>query len=138
VQIEAGKLSAAEVALVKATKLSPQDSFAQTHLGIAMSRQGRFDEAKGALERAIATNPADAVAFNYLGVCLAQRGDRETSEAKLQHAIELDPDYANAHFNLAVLYATAKPPSLELAKQHYQKATQLGSPPDASLERLIQ
>jgi len=138
VQIEAGKLSAAEIALAKAIIISPEDSFAHTHLGIAHSRQGRFEEARSSLARAIELNNKDAVAYNYLGVCLAQQGERDNSEEKLKHAIELDPNYANAHFNLAVLYATTKPPSIELAKQHYQLATQLGAAPDPSLERLIQ
>lgn len=138
VQIEAGKLAAAEIALEKATTLSPNDAFAFTHLGIARSRQGRFAEARAALERAIAINGADAVPYNYLAICLAQEGDREGAEASLKKSIELDPNYANAHFNLAVLYATTKPPALELAKRHYQQATSLGAAPDASLERLIQ
>lgn len=137
-QIEAGKPAAAEVALAKAISISPEDSFAQTHLGIAFSRQGRFDEAQTALTKAIELNPADAIAYNYLGVCLAQKGEHENSEANLKKAIEIDGEYANAHFNLAVLYATGKPPSLELAKQHYQLATQFGAAPDASLEQLIQ
>jgi Flp pilus assembly protein TadD len=138
VQIESGKLSAAEVALGRAIELSPEDSFAHTHLGIAFSRQGRFDEARSALTAAIELNPNDAIAYNYLGVCLAQQGMRDDAESNLQKAIELSPEYANAHFNLAVLYATTKPPSFELARQHYDRATQLGAAPDDSLERLIQ
>lgn len=138
VQIEAGKLSAAEIALGKAIAISPDDSFAHTHLGIAYSRQGRFDDARRVLVRATELNTEDAVAFNYLGVCLAQQGLREMSETNLKRAIDLDPNYANAHFNLAVLYATTKPPAVELAKQHYDLATQLGANPDPSLERLIQ
>ncbi len=138
VQIEAGKPAAAEVALAKAISISPEDSFAQTHLGIAFSRQGRFDEAQAALTKAIELNPADAIAYNYLGVCLAQKGDQDNSEANLKKAIEINGEYANAHFNLAVLYATGKPPSLELAKEHYQLATKFGAAPDPSLEQLIQ
>jgi tetratricopeptide (TPR) repeat protein len=138
VQIEAGKLAAAEIALAKAIEISPEDSFAHTHLGIAYSRQGRFDDARSVLTRATEIDARDAVAFNYLGVCLAQQGLRDDSEKHLKNAIALDPNYANAHFNLAVLYATTKPPAVELAKQHYDLATRLGASPDASLERLIQ
>jgi tetratricopeptide (TPR) repeat protein len=138
VQIEAGKLAAAEIALAKAIEISPEDSFAHTHLGIAYSRQGRFDDARSVLTRATDLDARDAVAFNYLGVCLAQQGLRDDSEKHLKNAIALDPNYANAHFNLAVLYATTKPPAVELAKQHYDLATRLGASPDASLERLIQ
>lgn len=138
VQIEGGKLAAAEVALAKAIEISPNDSFAHTYLGIARSRQGRFAQALEALSKAVELNNTDAVAYNYMGICYGQQGDPQTAEGEFKKAIEINPDYAMAHFNLAVLYATAKPPSIELAKQHYQKATQLGAPPDTSLERLIQ
>lgn len=138
VQIEAGKLSAAEVALKKAIEINPGDAFAYTNLGIAYSRQGKFDDAVTNLKKALSINDADAVAHNYLGVCLGQKDDHVNAEKELRRAIELKPEYPDAHFNLAVLYATLQPPSLDLAKMHYNKATSLGAPPDSSLERLIQ
>lgn len=138
VQIEAGKLTAAEVALKKAIEINPGDAFAYTNLGIAYSRQGKFDEAIANLKKALSINDADAVAHNYLGVCLGQKDDHVEAEKELRRAIELKPEYPDAHFNLAVLYATLQPPSLDLAKMHYNKATSLGAPPDSSLERLIQ
>jgi len=138
VQIEAGKLSAAEVALKKAIEINPGDAFAYTNLGIAYSRQGKFDDAITNLKKALSINDTDAVAHNYLGVCLGQKDDHVDAEKELRRAIELKPEYPDAHFNLAVLYATLQPPSLDLAKMHYNKATSLGAPPDSSLERLIQ
>jgi Tfp pilus assembly protein PilF len=53
-------------------------------------------------------------------------------------SIEINPQYADAHFNLAVIYATGKPPAKMMAKKHYNEAIRLGSPPDPSLEHLIQ
>jgi len=138
VQIEGGKLSAAEVALKKAVEINGTDSYAYTNLGIVYSRQGKFGEAIGALQKAVVLNDEDAVAHNYLGVCHGQREEWNKSETQLKKAIELKPEYPDAHFNLAVLYATTQPPSLERAKEHYAKATALGAAPDASLERLIQ
>lgn len=138
VQTEAGKLSAAEVALKKAVDINGKDSFAYTNLGIVYSRQGKFDEAVNSLTIAVALNDNDAVAHNYLGVCLGQKGRREEAEKELKRAIEVNPDYPDAHFNLAVIYATMAPTALDLAKVHYAKATELGAAPDASLERLIQ
>ena len=61
VQIEGGKLSAAEVALKKAVEINGGDSYAYTNLGIAYSRQGKFGEAIGALQKAIASDEEDAV-----------------------------------------------------------------------------
>lgn len=138
VQIEGGKLSAAEVALNKAIEIDDTESYAYTNLGIVYSRQGKFDEAIVALHKAVALNDEDAVAHNYLGVCLGQKEVWTESETHLKKAIDLRPEYPDAHFNLAVLYATTQPPSLERAKEHYVKATALGAAPDASLERLIQ
>ncbi len=138
VQIEGGKLSAAEVALKKAVEINGNDSYAYTNLGIVYSRQGKFGDAIGALHKAIAFNEEDAVAHNYLGACLGQREQWNEAEIQLKRAIQLKPEYSDAHFNLAVLYATTQPPSLQLAKEHYAKATALGAAPDAVLERLIQ
>lgn len=138
VQIESGKLSAAEVALKKAVKINDQDSFAFTNLGILYSRQGKFDEAVLALEKAIALNDKDSVAHNYLGVCLGQKDQRNAAEKEFKRAIDINQDYPDAHFNLAVLYATTQPQSIELAKHYYNRATELGAAPDPSLERLIQ
>ena len=138
VQIEGGKLSAAEVALKKAIEINSSEAYAYTNLGIVYSRMGKFGEAIGALRKAVGLNEEDAVAHNYLGVCLGQREEWSGSETHLKKAIDLRPEYPEAHFNLAVLYATTQPPSLERAKEHYVKATELGAAPDASLERLIQ
>ena len=52
-------------------------------------------------------------------------------------AIANDPGYADAHFNLAVIYATAQPPAKQQAKQHYEKALSLGASPDPTLEKLL-
>ena len=138
VQIEGGKLPDAEVALKRAVGVNGNDSYAYTNLGIAYSRQGKFGEAIGVLQKALALNEADAVAHNYLGVCLGQKEQWPEAEMQLKKAIELKPEYSDAHFNLAVLYATTQPPSLQLAKEHYVRATALGAAPDTSLERLIQ
>jgi tetratricopeptide (TPR) repeat protein len=138
VQIEGGKLAAAEVALKKAIEIESTEAYAYTNLGIVYSRMGKFGEAIGALQKAVGLNEEDAVAHNYLGVCLGQKEEWEGSETHLKKAIDLRPEYPDAHFNLAVLYATTQPPSLDRAKEHYVKATELGAAPDASLERLIQ
>jgi tetratricopeptide (TPR) repeat protein len=138
VQIEGGKLSAAEVALKKAIQINSSEAYAYTNLGIVYSRMGKFGKAIEALQKAVLLNEEDAVAHNYLGVCLGQKEEWNGSEAHLKKAIDLRPEYPDAHFNLAVLYATTQPPSLDRAKEHYVKATELGAAPDASLERLIQ
>ncbi|MEI6034446.1 MAG: tetratricopeptide repeat protein [Verrucomicrobiae bacterium] len=137
-QIQARKLSAAEVALKKAMEINPKDSFAATNLGVVYCKQGRFDEAIVSLEGAVASDAKDHIAENYLGICYGEKGRRQQAEDAFKRSIAIREEYPDAHFNLAVLYATGEPPSLDLAKEHYQIALQHGSDPDPSLEQLFQ
>jgi len=137
-QFRLGRLTAAEVALRKAVAVNPNRSDAYTILGIVHYRQGRYDDGVIVLRRAVELNDADAAAHNYLGITLSEKGDTDAAVKEIERAIALNSQFADAHFNLAVIYATSKAPSKELAKEHYTKAKALGAPPDASLERLIQ
>jgi tetratricopeptide (TPR) repeat protein len=132
-----GKLKAAELTLKKAIAIAPKDEFSRTTLGIVYYRQSKFDDALTELTKALAINPKSATAHNYLGITASQKGWQEAAEKEMLEAIGVNPDYADAHFNLAVIYATATPPSKELAKRHYAKATSLGAEPDQSLEKLL-
>ena len=137
VYFRTGKLKAAELTLKKAVAIAPKDEFAHTTLGIVYYRQSKFDDALNELTKSLAINPKSAAAHNYLGITASQKGWQEAAEKEMLEAIAVKPDYADAHFNLAVIYATASPPSKELAKRHYTKATELGAEPDASLDKLL-
>jgi Flp pilus assembly protein TadD len=137
VQFQLGKLKEAEETLKKASGKTTDSSFALTTLGIVHYRQDRHDEAEKVLKKSIAVNPQDFTAHNYLGIVLAASGKGKDGESEIMKAIEINPQYADAHFNLAVIYATGKPPAKMMARKHYQKAIELGAPPDASLERIV-
>lgn len=137
-QIQVRKLSAAEVALKKAIEINPKDAFAATNLGIVYCKQGRFDEAVTSLMEAIATDDKDHIAWNYLGICYGEKGLKGKAEEAFKRSLEIRDDYPDAHFNLAVLYATTEPPSIDAARLHYKKAVSLGSTADPSLEKLLQ
>src|SRR5438132_56890 len=137
VYFRTGKLKAAELTLKKAVAIAPKDEFAHTTLGIVYYRQSKFDDSLNELTKSVAINPKSAAAHNYLGITASQKGWQEAAEKEMLEAIAVKPGYADAHFNLAVIYATASPPSKELAKRHYAKATELGAQPDASLEKLL-
>jgi Flp pilus assembly protein TadD len=121
-QFRQGKLTAAQLALEKAVKVDPNDAFSLTTLGAVMIEQNRIQDAVGYLERANTSSPDDPITLNYLGVASSQLGEFGKAEQSLRRAITVKPEYAEAHFNLAVIYATAKPPSIALAKRHYEKA----------------
>ncbi|HVK59841.1 MAG TPA: tetratricopeptide repeat protein, partial [Candidatus Kapabacteria bacterium] len=89
------------------------------------------------LSRSAHLDPKNAETQNYLGITLSQQGQREAAETALRKAILLNPNYAGAHHNLAVIYATQRPPFPELARFHYNKALALGQPPNPDLEKQI-
>ena len=137
-QFRQGKLTAAQLALEKAVKNAPEDAFSLTTLGAVMIEQGRSEDAVVYLERANTVTADDPITLNYLGVASSQLGQFGKAEQSLRRAITVKPDYAEAHFNLAVIYATAKPPSIALAKRHYEKALELGAGPDKRLANMLQ
>jgi Flp pilus assembly protein TadD len=138
VYIRTGRVRSAESTLKKARALAPNDDFVLTTLGIVHYRQSRFDDALTELRKAIEINPNSAIAHNYLGITASQKGRQEEAEKEILQAIAKNPNYADAHFNLAVILITTQPPSKELAKEHYARATALGTQPSPPLEKLLQ
>jgi Flp pilus assembly protein TadD len=138
VYFRTGSIRSAETTLKKALRIAPNDDFVLTTLGIVHYRQSRFDEALKELRKAIELNPNSATAHNYLGITASQKGRQQEAEKEMLQAIAKDPNYADAHFNLAVILIATQPPSRELAKEHYARATALGTQPSPSLERLLQ
>jgi Flp pilus assembly protein TadD len=138
VYLRIGKFQAAESTLKEALTISSNDGFLRTTLGIVYYRQSKFDDALDELTQAVAINPKSAAARNYLGITASQKGRMQEAEKEILQAIANKPDYADAHFNLAVILATTRPASKELAKRHYARATALGTQPDPSLEKLLQ
>jgi Flp pilus assembly protein TadD len=138
VYFRTGKIRSAESTLKKALAIAPNDDFVLTTLGIVHYRQSRFDDALMELRRAIEINPNSATAHNYLGITASQKGRQQEAETEIFQAIAKNPNYADAHFNLAVVLITTQPSSKELAREHYARATELGTQPSPSLERLLQ
>ena len=89
------------------------------------------------LSRSARLDPDNPLTQNYLGIALSAKGQRGPAEAALRRAISLQPGYAEAHANLAVIYALQKPPFLELARWHYQKAKASGFAGNPDLERIL-
>jgi Tfp pilus assembly protein PilF len=137
VQLEQGNLTNAETNLNRALALAPNDPFNLYLLGALKYHQGKYDQAFDALSRSVQINPNKPVVQNLLGVVLIQKGLRDQAEIAFRKAIELHPDYAEAHLNLARLYALHQPPLWALAQWHYQKALNAGAKPDPTLEQFF-
>jgi tetratricopeptide (TPR) repeat protein len=133
-QAEQGNLAQAEQTLGLALARDPNDAFSLFVLGRVRLEQGRADEAMTALSRSAYLDGSRSETFNLLGFALSQLGLREPAETALRRAVQIAPNNANAHHNLAVAYATQDPPSLGLARWHYEKAIAGGHRPDPEIE----
>lgn len=136
-EMERNRLDEAEVAIRKAIALAPENASVHSTLGQIKFRQKQFDASFDALSRAASLDPNNAEVQNLLGVTLSQKGLRGPAESALRKAIQLQPGYGSAHNNLAIIYANAQPPLLELARWHYQKAIASGHPRSAELEKML-
>jgi tetratricopeptide (TPR) repeat protein len=137
IQLQEQKFDQAEGNLKKALSIQADDAYALSLTGMMRFQQGKYDEALEALSRSAQLDPKNPETQNYLGITLSQQGQREAAETALRKAVTLNPNYAGAHHNLAVIYATQRPPFLELAKYHYNKALALGQQPNPDLEKQL-
>ena len=135
IQVEADHFDKAETNIKHALSLDPQDAYSLYVLGILRFRQAKYDAALDALSQSAKLDPKNAEVQNYLGLTLSEKGMRVPAEAALRKAIQLQPGCADAHYNLAFVYATEKPPAPELARWHYQKAVAAGHSRNPDLEK---
>jgi len=137
IEVEEGKLDDAEKHLQAALALNPDDAYNLSRLGYLKFQQEKYDEALDSLGRAAKLDPQNPEIENYLGVALSHKGLRVQAETALRKAIQIDPNYAAAQNNLAVIYLSQKPPLLQLARWHYQKAVDAGQPRNPDLEKAL-
>lgn len=137
VEQQSGNLKDAQALFSRAVAINPALQQTWVALGLVSYEKGDLYLALHAISRAIHEDPMDAKAHNYLAAVSKKLGWLDAAEAELQRAIELNPDYGNAHFNLALMYLERKPPALELAKRHYDKAIALGAARDELVEEKL-
>ena len=136
-QMEQGNYDGAEASLLRALEKDDQDSYALSLLGTLRYRQKDYEKARDHLAKAVKLNPEDANAQHFLGSTLNNLGQRKAAETALRKALQIKPGHAEAHHNLAVVYATQKPPFVALAKFHYEKAKAAGHAENADLEKIL-
>ncbi len=137
VEQQAGKTKEALECFEKSVLANPKLSQSWNALGLIHASTGDTYRAISCFTRAIHEEPTDSRAHNYLAIAAKNLGWIDAAQTELQRAIELNPEYGIAHFNLALLYLDQKPPALELAKRHYDKALKLGVEKDEIVERRL-
>lgn len=130
-------LNDAEKYLARAVRVAPEAGAAWLVLGIARYDAHKLDAALAALAQAVWLEPKDARGHQYFGATLGAKGWYSGAEEEMRKALEIDGDYADAHYNLALLYLQRSPPAIELARRHYYKAIDLGTAPDAEVEKKL-
>jgi tetratricopeptide (TPR) repeat protein len=137
VEFYSGHPDKAEELLKKAVRQRLESAPAWLTLGMIYMDRNESDAAIAALSQAMLQDPLNARTRNFLGVVMGRRGWTEGAQHELRRAVELDPSYADAHYNLAVFYLEEKPPAIELARRHYQKAIELGVEKNPQMEKLF-
>jgi len=137
VEQQAGDAKRAIECFEKSVQFNPQLAPSWTALGLLLQRQGDTYRAISCFTRAIHEDPEDARAHNYLAITAKGLGWADAAEAELQRAIEMKPDYGIAHFNMALMLLERRPPAIELARRHYEKALSLGVAKDDVVERRL-
>jgi Flp pilus assembly protein TadD len=82
------RFTAAEMDLVRAVTIAPQNNVARTNLRIARAMQGRYEEAfQGATKTSLAED------LNTVGYVAMARGDLSVAEAYFNRAMSLNPAF---------------------------------------------
>jgi Tfp pilus assembly protein PilF len=136
-QLALAQLEACEKTVMRTLALDPEDPVCLQILGVLRYHQKKLDEALNALSLSAKYVSTNAGTQYYLGRVLAEKGLRSAAENAFRKALVADPNYADAHYSLAFLYAVEKPPSLALARWHYQRAVDLGREKSQEMEKLL-
>ena len=88
----------------KALDLCPEDELIYFNMGLAYSKQKKYDEAKNCFEKAIEINPVNPLLYYHIGRIYFETGDTEKEMEWYQKAIEVDPDFALAYYNMEIIY----------------------------------
>ena len=138
VQMEQDRLPDAEQTLKKAMEVDAQDPANLYLMGRLKFVQEKYDEAVDALSLSAKLLPDEARTQFFLGKALLYKGNRAQGETALRKAVQLKPGWGEAHYSLAVVYATQQPNFKELAQWHYQKAIAGGYPRNVEFEKRIE
>jgi tetratricopeptide (TPR) repeat protein len=133
VEFRLGRAEKARGYLQRALRVQPDAALAWMMMGVIDMNEDEPVAATAELAQAVYLNPKSPQAHNYFAVILAKRGWYDAAEDELRTVITQAPDFAEAQFNLALIYFEQNPPAIELARRHYQKALDLGAPADPEL-----
>jgi tetratricopeptide (TPR) repeat protein len=98
-----GDLAVAESLYTTAMRADTVDPVLPFNLGNVFQAQGHSTEAKIAWQIAVARDPAFAEAWYNLAMAAEDENQTDLAIAEYRRAVQAQSDYADAHFNLALL-----------------------------------
>lgn len=118
--LEAGDDARAEPLLQALVTRYPRHAGPLLNLAQLQARRGELDAAAALLERALVVCSQCAASWNALGVIQRRQGRFAEAEQSYRKALAADPGYADAAFNLGVLYELyLQRPELALAEYRH-------------------
>ena len=123
--------------LTESLELLPSETDLVVLLAVADCRDGRFAEAVKLMAPFDVWRGKNADALLTLGTAYMGMGELGKARDAVEKALAINPDYAEAHFNLAQILLTIKPPDVTKSQEHYQRAVELGSPVDLEFENAL-
>jgi tetratricopeptide (TPR) repeat protein len=102
--LNAGDLNEAESLLKAFHQQKPEFAGPLANLGLVYYKQGNRELATETLNRALEKNSQQAQALNLLGQIAYDDGQATIAEDYYKRALAIREDYANAHYNLALVY----------------------------------
>ena len=108
----------------KAVENQPEFAEARNNLGVLMHEARDYDNAIVQYRAALESWPDFKQAFLNLGNAQKGKGEFKGAEESFKKALSIDKSYADAHFNLALLYLEADMPGMDKI-QKWEKAIEV-------------
>lgn len=121
----------------RATEVGPEHYAGYYGLAQIYEKENKSKEAILLYQKTISLKSDDAASHYFLGMLYANSGDAKALN-ELKTAVELNPKFAEAHNDLAVIYASLNPPDWKMAKKHLNNARALGYPVDENLLQIVE
>lgn len=117
--INAGKLNIAKKSLLQLQKNAPKNSLVLSNLAAIAYTENKAEEANTLATKALSIRKDNPQAYNIIGLVAVERGDVRDAEQAYIKALNINNSYANAHFNLALVYDIYYQ-DVKSAIRHYQ------------------
>lgn len=129
--MKAGDMDKASAGFKKVTQSHPDFIAAWINLASSYYTSKKIAEANSALTQAKNINPNLAEVQNLTGLLNVEKGEYQAAEKNYLAALALNKDYANAHYNLALVYDIFYQ-DINKAIPHYERYLALSGNSDKS------